>query len=505
MQHLTTIDAAFLQMESARTPMHVGGLLTFRLPDDAPADFLRTLFANQRAQLPSTAPFNQRLVPKRLRKLKPAWEEAHNIDIDYHLRHAALPYPGGERELGVLVARLHSHPLDLQRPPWEITLIEGLENRRFAFFFKIHHSAVDGMGALKLVRRWLSTDPTRLDAPALWALPPVAHDDAEAPAKTSRAQAVRQSLRSTRTQLRASGELVGSLRRMVRRSDNPEGGIASAFATPKTPLNVAITPQRRLATQLFELSRIKAISAATGTTVNDVALALIAGAVRRYLQELNGLPETALIASVPVGLARADGKPGNAVAGFVVPLETQHDDPLARLRVVRAVTQRTKDQLKSMSSEALGQFTLLGLSPLILGQLGRVLSHLPPIFNLVVSNVVASKELLYLAGAELEAMYPISVLFDGYALNVTIVGYHDRLAIGFTGCRDALPSLQRLAVYSIESLEELEQAVGTRPRVVAKTASAKRATPEPAAKKSAAKRPAAKKAATKKPAAKKKI
>src|SRR3546814_12997016 len=107
-----------------------------------------------------------------MRKLKPAWEEAKNIDIDYHLRHAALPYPGGERELGVLVARLHSHPLDLQRPPWEITLIEALDNRSFALFFKIHHSAVDGMGALKHVRPCLTTDPTRPDAPELSALPP---------------------------------------------------------------------------------------------------------------------------------------------------------------------------------------------------------------------------------------------------------------------------------------------------------------------------------------------
>src|SRR3546814_13360701 len=122
-----------------------------------------------------------------MRKLKPAWEEAKNIDIDYHLRHAALPYPGGERELGVLVARLHSHPLDLQRPPWEITLIEGLDNRRFAFFFKIHHSPVDGMGAPKLVRRWLSSDPTRLDAPAPWALPHTHHDPPSPSARTRRA------------------------------------------------------------------------------------------------------------------------------------------------------------------------------------------------------------------------------------------------------------------------------------------------------------------------------
>ncbi|MGH8445518.1 MAG: WS/DGAT/MGAT family O-acyltransferase [Solimonas sp.] len=464
MRYLSPVDAAFLQMESPRTPMHVGGLLTFRLPDDAPPDYLRELFAQLRAQVPTTPPFSLRLARKRFRKLAPAWEQAPAIDIDYHVRHSALPFPGGERELGVLVARLHSHPLDLRRPPWEITLIEGLENGRFAFFFKVHHSALDGMGALNLIRRWLSGDRTRRNMPALWNLPLQDGGSmaAEAPQEAPR-KALEQGYETLRTQLRASGELAGALRRMARRRDNPEGGILSALATPRSPLNVAITPQRRLATQLFALSRIKALCAATQGTVNDVSLALIAGAVRRYLLELGGLPATPLIASVPVGLPRADGKPGNAVAGFVVPLETQHEDPLARLRVVRAVTQRTKEQLRGMSPEALGQFTLLGLSPLILGQMAGVLSHLPPIFNFVVSNVVASREPLYLEGAELEAMYPISVLFDGYALNVTLVGYHDRLALGFTGCRDALPSLQRLAVYSAEALEELERAAGLAP------------------------------------------
>lgn len=471
MRYLSPVDAAFLRMESPRTPMHVGGLMTFRLPPDAPPDFLRQLFARLRAQMPSTEPFNLRLARTPWSALAPAWEPAPDIDIDYHVRHSALPYPGGERELGVLVSRLHSHPLDLRRPPWEITLIEGLENDRFAFFLKVHHSALDGMGALKLVRRWLSADPLQRDMPALWALPAQPREARDAP----HGHAVEQGVEALRTQLRASGELVSTLRRMARRRDNPEGGILSALSTPRTLLNVPITPQRRLATQLFELSRIKAVSAATQSTVNDVALALIAGAVRRYLLELDALPHEPLVASVPVGLPRADGKPGNAVAGFVVPLETQADDPLDCLRVVRAVTQRTKEQLRGMSPEALAQFTMLGLSPLILGQMARVLSHLPPIFNFVVSNVVASREPLYLEGAELEAMYPISVLFDGYALNVTLVGYHDRLALGFTGCRDALPSLQRLAVYSAEALEELERAAGlAAPAGKARTRSATR-------------------------------
>jgi WS/DGAT/MGAT family acyltransferase len=458
MHYLSPVDAAFVQMESPRTPMHVGGLLTFRLPESAPNDWLRSLVARLREQLPLNPPFNQRLVDKPLMRVAPAWETVDSIDIDYHLRHSALPYPGGERELGVLVARLHSQALDLYRPPWEFTVIEGLENRRFAVFLKVHHAAMDGMGALNLIRRWLSPDPTVRDIPAPWALPVKPRPaEPDAPQPSSGLQQLRQQLR---TQLGATGELAEALWRMTRPQDNPDGGVLSALATPKSPLNVAITPQRRLATQLFDLARVKALGAATDATVNDICLAIVAGALRRYLLELGNLPRKPLVASVPVGLPRTDGKAGNAVAGFVVPLRSDLQDPRERLRVIRTVTERTKEQLRTLSPGALGQFTMLGMSPLILGQMTRVLAYLPPIFNLVVSNVVASRELLYLDGAELEAMYPASVLWDGYAANVSLIGYAGRVSIGITGCRDALPSVQRLAVYCGEALGELEAAHG---------------------------------------------
>ncbi|HWY23382.1 MAG TPA: wax ester/triacylglycerol synthase family O-acyltransferase [Nevskia sp.] len=473
MKRLSTIDGAFLRMESPRTPMHVAGLLTFKLPEQASPDYLRELFAFMRSQAVTMPPFSSRIVRKGLARLAPAWEEAPNIDIDYHLRHSALPYPGGERELGVLVERLHSHPMDLSRPLWECHLIEGLENRRFAVYLKAHHSAMDGMGALTFIRNWLSTDPNCANVAGPWALPPKVplQIDEDKP----RVDLFRRSLELAGGQLRSSSELAKMLRKMSVKKDNPEGGLMSALHTPRTVFNTATTPQRRLATQLYELSRFKALSAVTGATVNDLSMALCAGALRRYLLELDALPELPLVASFPMGLPRADNKAGNAVAGFVCPLGTNEADPRRRVEIIKAVTTRTKAQLKSMSPSALDQLTLLGMSPLILGQMTGQLAKWPPFFNLVISNVVGSREKLYFRGAQLEAMYPVSVLFDGYALNATIVGYADHVSLGYTGCRNALPRLQRLAVYSGEALEELEQAYGLRakPATLKKAASRK--------------------------------
>jgi len=475
MRRLGTIDAAFLRMESPRTPMHVAGLLTFRLPDQAPPDYLRELFAFMRSQAVTMPPFSSRVLRKGLKRLAPVWEEAPEIDIDYHLRHSALPYPGGERELGVLVERLHSHPMDLTRPLWECHLIEGLENRRFAIYLKAHHASMDGMGALTFIRNWLSTDPKHANAAGPWALPP--RTKLEVDEDKPRVDIFHRTMELAGDQLRSGSELARTLRKMAVKKDNPEGGLMSALHTPRTVFNQAITPQRRLATQLFELARFKALSAATGTTINDLSMAICAGALRRYLMDFDALPELPLVASFPMGLPRADGKAGNAVAGFVCPLGTDEASPKRRLEIINAVTTRTKAQLKNMSPSALDQLTLLGMSPLILGQMTGQLSKLPPFFNLVISNVVGSREKLYFRGAQLEAMFPVSVLFDGYALNCTIVGYGDYVSMGYIGCRNALPKLQHLAVYSGEALEELERAYGLKRPAPAKSKKRARAAP----------------------------
>ena len=451
-RHLSPQDAAFVRMESRRTPMHVGALLVFALPEGAPPDFLRHLLRTMREQPFMPPPFDCRLSRRGVSKVLPAWEPAE-VDMDYHIRHLALPYPGGERELGAMVERLHSQPLDLSRPVWEAHLIEGLEHGRFAIYFKAHHCSIDGIGAMKLVKEWLSEDPAARGGPRMPARP--VRDDGAAARRHE--GLLRKTLAQTRGNVRSVRELVRTFYELGQGGD--ESVLRAAGNTPRTLFNVPVSQQRRLGTQLLDLARFKAIGEATGATVNDVALAICGGAVRRYLADQDALPERSLTASIPIGLPRSDGKPGNAVTGFVCPLGTDVADPRRRLARISSITARTKAQMLKMSSSALEQFALLGMSPLILGQMAGVLSRFPPFFNFVVSNVIASKKPLYLDGARLEAMYPISFLFDGYAVNFTIIGSVDKVAVGVVGCRDAIPRLQRLAVYTGEALTELEEAL----------------------------------------------
>lgn len=455
MHHLNPVDAAFLRMESSRSPMHVGALMRFVPPPNAPPDFLQRLLSRMGEHPFLPEPFGWKLARPTASALRPRWVAA-KVDMDYPLRHSALPYPGGEKELGVLVARLHSHPLDLSRPLWEAHVIEGLEGGGFAIYFKAHHCAIDGVGAMRMVQRWLSSDPhdTRADGP--WVL----GQKVSAPtavANAPRWQRLKAPIRLAGEQVRSLGDLARGVTRMLKGDDSPARG---SLSTPRSILNVAVSPQRRLGTQRLSLPRLRAVAAAADASVNDVLLAVCGGALRCYLSELNALPEHSLLGSVPMALSRQDGKPGNAVAGFVCPLGTHLADPKERVALIHRVTQRAKTEMSQMSHTALNQLALLGISPLMLGQMIGVLPRLPPIFNMVVSNVVLSKTPLYLMGARLEAMYPVSFLFDGYALNITLVGYCDHVAVGFLGCRNALPRLQRLAVYTAESMDEVERAFG---------------------------------------------
>jgi len=426
MHRLSLQDTSFLRMESLRTPMHVGVLLTFQLPAVAGPGFLQDLFEDLRCRPFMPFPFDHKLS----RGLRSGWVAA-TIDIDHHLRRSALPYPGSERELGILVERLHSQPLDLNRPLWELHIIEGLEHGRFALYMKAHHAAIDGQGAMKLLRGWLRDEPAD---PA--GLHGIDRGSAPRPRPASRRPS---SMTMLLRQLRALPDL--------------------ATNVPRTLFNQPVTQQRRVGTRILALQRLKAVATATGTTVNDVILSLCGGAMRRYLQEQQALPDKTLYASVPVGRAHRDGESGNAASGFVCPLATDEADPLARLQRIAAVTRQGKQLFQATSPEAVGQYSLLGLAPLVLGQMTGTLARLPPLFNVTISNVVISKTPLYLRGAELEGMYPIGFLLDGYALIITLVGYCDRVSLGFVGCRDRIPHLQRLAVYTGEALAELETAL----------------------------------------------
>lgn len=459
MTNLNLMDTALLRMESKRTPMHVGAMLTFRLPAGAPPDFCQNLVREMRTKPFMPYPFNCRLARGRLKRIRPSWEEAE-VDMDYHLRCSALPYPGGEKELGVLVARLHSHPLDLSRPLWECHIIEGLENNRFALYFKAHHCAIDGMGAMRMINGWLSPDPSNMNGLGPWVLA-AKPEPAPVPARSLGAR-MKKPVADMAEQVKAVQELVSGLNQMARGEDS---FARMTLEVPRSLFNMPISQQRRLGTQILSVSRLKAVAKAAGegAKLNDALLAVLGGAMRRYLLEQGALPDKTLLASVPIGLERSDGTPGSIATGFVAPLGTNLDDPRERIQWIRRVTTRAKAELQGLSREAQVQFALLGIAPLLLGQITGTLPKLPPIFNCVVSNVVLSNRSLYLMGAELEAVYPVSFLFDGYALNVTLVGYKDSVAVGFLGCRDSIPSLQRLAVYTTDALAELERAVGITP------------------------------------------
>lgn len=336
----------------------------------------------------------------------------------------------------------------MTKPLWEAHIIEGLADNRFAFYFKAHHCATDGMGAMNYIKRWLTTDPA---APPGSGRP--APDDVDEGFDLANIFAVTAAKRVIET-VSAASELVPKLTGMMFGENST---VQAALNTPRTPFNGRVTQHRRLAVEVLSLRRLKAVGAAVGATVNDVVLAAIGGGTRRYLSELDALPESTLTASVPVGLDR-DVYTINAAAGFVAPLGTSIEDPVERLREIAAATSRAKSELQSMSTNALEHYSLFGLLPIALGQKTGAPAAIPPLFNFTVSNVVLSKQPLYLCGARLDIIVPISFLCDGYGLNVTLVGYIDKVALGFVGCRETLPHLQRLARYTAEAFEELESA-----------------------------------------------
>lgn len=467
---LNPLDTAWLFTESRATPNHVGGLLQFRLPPQAPRDFLSRLMADFRAHRRFAAPWNRRLKSAFTKNPLPCWvsEDDEAIDLEYHLRHAALPWPGGERELGELVGRLQSTPIDLTRPPWECTLIEGLEGGRFAMFVKMHHALIDGISGMKLLERAMSDDPQRsLALPPFWDRPEGAHHRPDRPGGTARAsplptwtEATAAALEGLSLQARALPQLVGAFAQIVRRIGDPSDGLAVPFDAPRSLLNGRVREKRRFATQQFELARLRALADATGGTLNDVVLALCGGALRRFLSERGELPEKSLTAGIPVSVRPQDDEgTGNAISFIVATLGTDLENPAERLKAVRASVQHAKAHVQSLTRPVMQQYTLLLMAPTLLTLLTGIGGRTRPMFNVTISNVPGPEKPLYFRGAELVAIYPASIVTHGQALNITCQSYAGQMNFGFTGCHSTVPSLQKLAVYAADALAELEAAL----------------------------------------------
>jgi diacylglycerol O-acyltransferase len=450
---LNLLDLSFVLMETRQTPMHVAGLQTFLPPPGAPRDYGKQVYEYLRSFPVTAAPFNYRLRSLGPSKLRPSFEVVDKVDLDYHLRHSALPYPGGERELGILVSRLHSNPMDMDRPLWEVHLIEGLHGGRFAMYGKLHHSLADGVAGVGLLN--FSDDQKSSRTPPIWAADRPRkersgpHVGAYGVLKSALAQQAR-SLPSL-----ASG-LAGAAKASLGFKDDPD--FASLTESPRTIFNTSITSQRRVATQATTLERMKAIGEAAGGSVNDVLLAACSGALRRYLDEIGELPAKSLVCSIPVALPRDTSEAGgNAISFANVKLATDIEDVRERFETIRRSSAAGRTYLKQMSASALINYTVLISSPQMLTRLPGLSSRVPPIYNVIVSNVPGPRGKLYFLGAEMEAYYPVSALAHGQALNVTVMSYAGGLYFGFTACPDKVPHVQRLAVYTGEALDELEK------------------------------------------------
>jgi diacylglycerol O-acyltransferase len=473
---LNPMDAAWIMTETRATPNHVGGLLIFALPDNAPRDYMRRLMHDFRSFGGFTAPWNRRLRFAFTLNPVPEWVDDQDIDLEYHVRHAALPWPGGERELGELVGRLQSTPMDLSRPPWECTLIEGLEGKRFALFVKMHHSLIDGISGMRMLQQAMSTDPAKsLELPPFWSAPEGAQAKRHAPTMANVMAAAAQALRG---QLSSAPQLLAAFGKMLKRVGDSSEGMVVPFDAPLSVLNGRVREKRRFATQQFPMARLRALADAAGCTLNDVVLALCGGSLRRFLLERDSLPDKSLTAGIPVSVRPKDDQgTGNAISFIVATLGTDIEDAAERLAAIRASVRHAKAHLQGLPRPAMMQYTVLLMAPTIVTLLSGIGGRTRPMFNITISNVPGPEKPLYFRGARLEAIYPASIVTHGQALNITCQSYAGTMDFGFTGCHSSVPSLQKLAVYSAEALEELEAAILPKPARKASAAKPKAKAP----------------------------
>ena len=456
-------DAFFLLTESANTPNQVGVLVRLKLPEGAGKSFVADLVSSLRQFPAQQAPFNQRLAKGYLAGIAPAWETADNVDLDYHLRHSALPYPGTERELAVLISRLHSIPMDHHRPMWELHVIEGLDNNSFALYMKMHHSLIDGVAGARMISRWMSKSPDHVETfPPLWAVPrPSAA--ARAHEHNSAAQ-VHNLFTQIANPLTSAIGVLGATVRAIRGSRSRSlVGLVGPYECPETVFNVAVGPQRRVSTISFKTERIRAIGKALGGTLNDVSMAVSGGALRGYLLEQGALPEKSLTSQVPVSFrAKDDDGSGNSIGMVLASLGTNQADPRLRFDTVKQSMTAAKTLLSDMDGSQITAYSAALTLPFAIGQMTGLGNRSRfPMFNVVISNVPGPPEKRYLNGAEVLSIQPISFVLQGQALNITLFSYADEISFVYTACLESLPGVQKLIPHTQSALEELEQVAGT--------------------------------------------
>ena len=470
MEQLGGQDASFLYFETPATHMHIASVALYD-QSSAPGGRVRfrDLVDNVRKRLHLAKCFRRRVVEVPLQLDHPYWLEDRHFDLEYHVRHIALPPPGDWRQLCRQSARLHSFPLDRAHPLWEMTIISGLKDvsgspeGAFAVLLKVHHAAIDGVtgAALTEVIHDESPKPARTPLPdKIWAGEP----EPSAPELMARTFG-----NNVLQPFRFAEVLSRTLPAMQRASASlPSAALAGRLNVPRTRFNAPVTAHRVMDGRCYPLAAMRRIKRAVdGATINDAVLTVIGGALRRYLQAHDELPDVGLSAMAPINVRGADesAAEGNRVAAMTAGLGTEIDDPLERLAAVRDGTRQSK-----ALTDAIGARLMTDYSRFIPAQLASLAARLYttygmaeralPAFNCVVSNIPGPQKPLYLSGAKLLRTYGLGPLFDGMGLIFPVFSYDGGITLSFTSCREMLPDPERLAEALDESFQSLESAAG---------------------------------------------
>jgi WS/DGAT/MGAT family acyltransferase len=480
MRQLTSLDAQFLALESARQAGHVAGLAILD-PSTTVSGTLECsdLQALLEERLPLLPPFRWRLTQVPLSLDYPYWIDDPDFDLDYHVREIAVPSPGTDAQLADLVARITSRPLDRARPLWELYVIHGLPQGHVAVLTKIHHAVIDGMSGAEILGLLLDLEPTGRELPE--APPPAVREDPSQwemlgrgllglpryPVRLLRslpsaAPNVEDTVLGTLPGAGAVGGLARQIGRVVGRNGRPERGDLTA---PRTSFNGRISPHRRFVFGQMDLDEVKAVKNVHGVTVNDLVVAICAAAVRRWLIIHDELPEEPLVAQIPVSVRTVSqiGTYGNRIMLMSAPLYTNVEDPFERLRMTHEALAHMKERHRALPAELLQDANHF-IPPAVFARAAQLTFRMStsgvaaPTWNLVISNVPGPQFPLYMAGARLVANYPVSVITDGMGLNITVMSYNGHMDFGIVADRDQMPDVWDLIGWLHDGLDELTPA-----------------------------------------------
>jgi WS/DGAT/MGAT family acyltransferase len=466
MERLSGLDASFLYGETPETPTHTAPLWVFEPPPEGknPFESFREHIKGRLHLLPF---FQRKLVLSPIQFDHPVWIDDDDLDLDYHLRQMALPKPGTDQQLRTLISRLHMILLDRSRPLWQFYVIEGLQGGRFAIYAKLHHAAVDGGAGMVIMETIFSSTPE----PGEVSPPPPPEKRKETPPNlfelisTSYASFFRQQQQFLQSWPNISKAIANVSQRLI---EDLEKRPELPTLAPKTIFNTTVSNQRSLGTCTISLSETKDVGKALDAKLNDVVMAMCAGALRRYLKKRDALPQESLITAVPVSLR----EPGNTdinnqVTIMLCRLATDMADPLERLQEIKASSTDSKARLADIKDVMPRDISWFG-APIVMTTLARMSGQanlpdaFPPVVHVLISNVPGPRKEKYCLGAKMLHVYPVSAIGHGLALNITLISYLDQLDFGLIACRAIVPDIDKLSDYIVEEFEELKRTVEQR-------------------------------------------